>query len=62
MILMGQVEGKTEAQGRKGKTPGLSATQTGLKSGHIFRIPGSGQSFGASGLAAKTGRGKVSRK
>lgn len=54
-------EGKTEGQGRKGQK-GVSADKTGLKAGHTFTTTGSGQSYGASGLAAKRGLGKVSRK
>ena len=56
-------EGKTEGQGRKGKTKGLSATKTGLK--HSENRQGAGQSFGTTGFSAtaqKMGRGKVSRK
>ena len=51
-------EGKTEGQGRKGKTKGLSATKTGLKSRHTFTTTGSGKTNKKSGLAGLTGRGK----
>ena len=51
-------EGKTEGQGRKGKTTGLSSAKTGLKSGHTFTSSGSGKDNKKSGLAGLTGRGK----
>lgn len=51
-------EGKTEGQGRKGKTVGLSAEKTGTASGHVFKTTGSGKTNKASGLAALTRRGK----
>jgi len=51
-------EGKTESQGRKGKTLGLSASKTGVLSGHTFTTSGSGKTNKKSGLAALTGRGK----
>ncbi|MEK6867617.1 MAG: hypothetical protein AABX98_02225 [Nanoarchaeota archaeon] len=54
-------EGKTESQGRKGKTAGLSATKTGTASGHVFRTTGSAKTNRGSGLAALTGRGKQPR-
>lgn len=51
-------EGKTEGQGRKGKTAGLSSTKTGVSSGHTFTSTGSGKTNKKSGLAGLTGRGK----
>ncbi len=51
-------DGKTERQGRKGKTIGLSSAKTGLKSGHTFTTTGSGKTNKKSGLAGLTGRGK----
>ena len=54
-------EGKTEGQGRKGKTADLSTKKTGTASGHTFVSSGSGKTNRASGLSALTGRGKQSR-